>query len=367
MLKIHMLYSNIWFAARYYHLNKTTRFFFLLESLNFNKYYQSFCLYLYEKFNNNLIPTIIQLIELIDNNIFNYKIIIKITIQMNKILSFLVIDSLDSLVLIEKFKKSFHHYHSKSLSLYYRKRVLEQIVNFIKINYLFFPNNSIFFLIINGFPFWFSSNNNRSKAQPSKIKKNLKHFIKYLEENSNLLFIDQEIDRIKKVQDTQKFSINVNLMFFIIYNLSIKLVFLDINVFNLVSNKNSVIDQKSFGETLTISRRMSCTFSFFALISDFPFFRFLAFFSNGFCGAPVEIITKLVYSNKFLQLLLSLFWVNVVNRELFLRSILLHPKLFNCKFSNLKNVWKCGYCKTIFKTIFSNCFLCGNSYLLQFN
>jgi len=167
---------------------------------------------------------------------------------MDKILSFLIIDSLDSLVLEKKFKKPFHLYQSKSPGLYYRKRVLEQIVNFIKLNYLFFPNNSIFFLIINGLPFWFSSNNNRPNAQPSKVKKNLKHFIKYLEENSNLLFIDQEIDRIKKVQDTQKFSLNVNLMFFIIYNLSIKLVFLDINVFNLVSNKYSVIDKNYLGK-----------------------------------------------------------------------------------------------------------------------
>jgi len=286
---------------------------------------------------------------------------------MKKILIYIILDSIESLVLEKNSKKSSGKFGNLIPYLSFKIRIIEQIISYIKFNYIFFPTSLVCFLVINGFPFWFSSYGIKSTGQRLKIKKVLKHVLRYLKENFYISLIDQEIEGIKSIQDSQKFYLDINLMFFIMYNLSRKFDFLKINVFNLFSDKKSALNLKKFKETLNISRKFHCTFSFFVLIRELPFLKFLSFFSNGYFGQIIGNIIKLLYSNKFLQLLLNLFWVNIVSRELFSKSFQIQPKLFNNKISTQKIFSQCGFCKSIFKTNFSNCFVCGNSYLYKFN
>jgi hypothetical protein len=75
---------------------------------------------------------------------------------MKKILSILVIDS----VIFEKYKsKGLGKFKKNAKSFAFdsiESRITEQIVNFMKFNYIFYPQKLIFFLFINGCPIFFS-------------------------------------------------------------------------------------------------------------------------------------------------------------------------------------------------------------------
>ena len=74
---------------------------------------------------------------------------------MKKMLSILVIDS----VIFEKYKsKGLCKFKKNGKSFAFdsiESRITEQIVNFMKFNYIFYPQQLIFFIFINGCPIFF--------------------------------------------------------------------------------------------------------------------------------------------------------------------------------------------------------------------
>lgn len=283
---------------------------------------------------------------------------------MKKILSLLLIDS----VIFNK--NNIHFYAKKKINKSYRNfklRIIEHVINFIRLNYLQCPSKFIFFLFVNGSPFSLFSGNQNFESQELEIRKSLQILIKFFKEKLQLTLIDQETEKIKISHKPQNFLLSLNSVFFIIHCVRKKLASVYINIFGLVFKKNSTMNQKGFAESLGISKKLDCNFSFLIFNKDIPFLRFLALFSNGFCGEPIEKLGKIVYCNKFIQLLIRLFWINKINRELCMKSILIKPAVFNYKFSFSKNTGQCGFCKSIFISIFSNCIVCGSKYLFEFN
>ena len=283
---------------------------------------------------------------------------------MEKILSLLVIDSL----IFDKNNINFNKKIKKNKSYrYFKLRIIEHVINFIKLNYLHCPGKFIFFLFVNGSPFSFISDEKNFESQGLKIKKGLKILVKFFREKLQLTLIDGETEKIKISHKPRNFLLSLNSVFFIIHCIREKFAGVNISIFGLVFKKNSSMNQNGFTESLSICRKLDCNFSFLIFNKDVPFFRFLSLFSNGFYGEPVEKLGKIVYCNKFIQLLLRLFWINKIYRELCLRSIQTKPAVFNHRFSFSKNTGQCSFCNSIFTSTFSNCIVCGSKYLFRFN
>ena len=282
---------------------------------------------------------------------------------MKKMLSILVIDS----VIFEKYKsKGLCKFKKNGKSFAFdsiESRITEQIVNFMKFNYIFYPQQLIFFIFINGCPIFFSSFFRNFQSQKSQIKKNLKFFQKLIKERLKLLFIDQEIEKLKNSTLRRNFFLNLSSIFFIIYNTRKKLSWLEINIFNLVSKKNLIMNQKILKESLSLCKRLNCTFNFLTFEKNIPFLKFLALFSNGFCSKPFEKMVKILYCDKFFQLLINLFWVKKLSRECSFKVIQTKLDVFKDIFLSAKEIWQCGFCKNVFTILLSNCNICGSKYL----
>jgi len=240
---------------------------------------------------------------------------------------------------------------------------MEQLLNFVKINLLHSSNESIFFLVINGFPFFFPSSFRIFEFRKSGTKKNFKYFYKLIEEGFMISKIAEETEKIKNFHKNQNFFISLNLVFYIVYNLSKKLKFKWANIFGIISNKFSGMNQKNFKESLHVCRRLNCIFSFIIFKKNNPFLRFLTYFSNGFCSEPKENITEMIHCNKLFQVLLNSFWVNKFYKELVFKALRIKPKVFGNEPGLNCNIMYCGFCRNLFRYAFSVCVLCGKKYI----
>lgn len=196
-------------------------------------------------------------------------------------------------------------------------------------------------------------------------RKNLKNILKNFKESCEIFSIRHEIQRLKNFYKNEDNSRNFDSVFFILHNLLKKLgPFLEVNIFSLISNESKVLGQENFKRCLTICKKLDCSLNFLSFKEDIFFNRFLAHFSNGSFGVPEEKPMKIIYSGKFLQILLNLFWIDRFNRELFIRPVRVKSVNFNYKSSILKNTKKCGSCGSFFRILFSNCILCGKKFFV---
>ena len=259
----------------------------------------------------------------------------------------------------ERLKKS-SYYH-------YELRVIEHIVNFMKLNYIYYTKELLFFVVLDGFPVFFPSLINNGLDQKSKSKKKSIILSKLLVEKFKLSKIAIEKEKIKKSSNSRNFIISSNFLFFVLHNLTKKLGFVETNIFKLLSPGNSIMDQKSFRSCLNISKKLKCTFNFLLFKQNNPLLKFLSFYSNGFCSQPREKLSTVIHCDKFFQLLLNLFWVNKFHRELYKKSIMINGGLFGQINLHIEHKKQCDFCKTIFKHTFSNCNMCGQKYFFEIN
>jgi hypothetical protein len=247
---------------------------------------------------------------------------------------------------------------------YFRVRIIEQIVNFIKLNYQIYPKNFFLFLFLNGSPVSFSQYFQDSQSHESRIKKNVKIILKIWEENYRMQRIHKEAEIFKTSFVLKNTSNNFNSIFFIIYILSKKLGPIEANIFNLISENHFLLDKPDVGINLNMCKKLNCCLNFLAFGKKYQILRFLAYFSNGFYGEPDENLIKIIYCNKFLQLLSNLFWLNKFNKEFFIKAIDVKPTIIKQSVLMDRVLKRCGSCSGMFRSAFSNCVLCGKKFLL---
>jgi hypothetical protein len=255
-------------------------------------------------------------------------------------------------------------YKKTRLCNYFRVRIIEQIANFIKLNYQIYPKNFFLFLFLNGSPVSFSPYFQDSQLHESKIKKNVKIILKIWEENYRIQRVYKEVEKFKTSFVLKNTSKDFNSIFFIIYILSKKLGPIEANIFNLISENHFLLDKPDVGINLNMCKKLNCCLNFLTFGKKSQTLKFLAYFSNGFYGQPDESLIKIIYCNKFLQLLLSLFWLNRFNKEFFIKAIDIKPTIIKQSILMNGDLKRCGSCKGLFRSVFSNCVLCGKKFLL---
>lgn len=278
-----------------------------------------------------------------------------------KILSFLILDwknfQKNTLKILEKKSSKKSEFFNN-----FRTRIMEQIVNFIRLNHQIYSKNFFFFLSLDGYPISFSTYIQDLASYKSRVKKNLKIMLKIFKENFRMQTVFKEVKNLKNTFKTRNESYGYNTILFIIYNLSKKLGPVEANIFNLISTNYNLLNKQNFGINLNICKKLGCCFSFLSFRKKNLSLKFLAYFSNGFYGEPYENLVKIIHCNKFFQLILSLFWLNKFNKEFFIKAIHTKPCVVsNCLIIN-GNLKKCGSCGGIFKYFFSSCILCSKRF-----
>lgn len=254
----------------------------------------------------------------------------------------------------------------KRFDFNYKYRIFEQINNFISLNYQLHSNGLVFVTIVNGFPIS-SLSFSSSPSSLTLLKKEPEIFLKLLEENLIISEINQEIKKIKNSHSPKNFLLSLNFVFFIIHELLRKIESLKTNIFCLATKKIFLVNHSTILEGLSICKRLNCLFNFITFGENLPFLKFLAFFSGGFFFELKKEINKLVYCDKFLQLLLNLFLVNNFHKELFIKPIFIKSCWENTRNSFIAKIKKCGICHSSSKSTFSNCIICGNSHIFKIN
>lgn len=284
---------------------------------------------------------------------------------MQKIILFLIIDSPTFQNYSTKFSSKKGKDKNKNFYYNYRMRILEQVNNFISLNKQFSSGGLIFFIIVNGYIISsFSSNSFR--FIDSSFKEEQGDFFKLLIESLELSEIDREIKYLKAIRPAKKIFSCLNSVFFIVHELLKKLGPLKINIFCLAAKKKTSINHVDLVGNLGLCKRLNCVFSCITFNKNVPFLKFLTFFSGGFYCNLKKKQKKSIYCDKFLQILLNLFWINKFYRELFKKSILINSIQSENRIS-WKNSKKCGICYSVSTSVFSDCIICGNKHLFKFN
>ena len=183
-----------------------------------------------------------------------------------------------------------------------------------------------------------------------------------LKENFKMQIVYKEVKSLKKAVKLNNKSCDFNTILFIIYNLSKKIGPVEANIFNLISTNYNFLDKRNLGINLNICKKLGCCFSFLTFGKKNLSLKFLAYFSYGFYGEPSENLTKLIYCQKFFQLVLGLFWLNKFNKEFFSTAIHIKPNIISKALVHRGNLKKCGSCGGILKSLFSSCVLCSKKF-----
>mmetsp|Transcript_12377 Transcript_12377/g.19535 ORF Transcript_12377/g.19535 Transcript_12377/m.19535 type:complete len:195 (-) Transcript_12377:1592-2176(-) len=133
-------------------------------------------------------------------------------------------------------------------------------------------------------------------------------------------------------------------------------------ILSLIQKENFYYNLNVFKKLISIGKKMNGTFDSFIFLEESFFLNTLAFRTTGVYCKPSRHLNDLIFCSDFIQVLISLFLLNINRRQFFSfdfpvkipKSIILEKER--------KEGWCCCTCFSSFLSPLTDCYLCGVSF-----
>lgn len=246
------------------------------------------------------------------------------------------------------------------------KRISEQIICFLKLQFDRFNVNIFYLIFINQSVKWvfpISQKKKKLKHQKQIVALLMNIFLQEIK-ISNSIFIEE---KLRNRVCSFKFMAILESIFYIITKTNrIKCDVKIVNLICMTHEKENIVPI----QLILLAKKLHVCFDTFLINKkDSYFFHYLSEKTGGIYCRPSKNFSQLIFTESLLSILLSIFLPSFYSRELFVLPF--NTRLVNQNRSDSfgfdHKKFCCPVCFTFYTSLFTDCFVCGLSFSTRYD